>query len=157
MWRPGGRSYSRAWPRAWVYRGNDRLITNADGPHVIGEAWKVKFEPKILADVGEKLDQVAKIAGASDDYDEGRRWAGEGQTAFGHPLTVARFAPGLASPKHHRLQLLRQPHINPFPDPGSGPLPVVAIKLIGRSKCRRQFRSFWSVCLKRSASPRFSV
>ena len=30
---------------AWVYRGNDWLITKADAPHVAREAWTVKFEP----------------------------------------------------------------------------------------------------------------
>ena len=34
---------------AWVYRGNDWLITKADAPHVAREAWTVKFEPKIVA------------------------------------------------------------------------------------------------------------
>jgi hydroxymethylpyrimidine pyrophosphatase-like HAD family hydrolase len=57
---------------AWVYSGNDWLITNADGPHVTREAWTVKFAPKIVADVGEKLDRVAKIVGVSDDYDKVR-------------------------------------------------------------------------------------
>ena len=35
---------------AWVYRGNDWLITKADAPHVAREAWTVKFEPKVVAD-----------------------------------------------------------------------------------------------------------
>src|SRR6202042_646542 len=33
---------------AWVYRGNDWLITKADAPHVAREAWTVKFEAKIV-------------------------------------------------------------------------------------------------------------
>jgi HAD superfamily hydrolase (TIGR01484 family) len=35
---------------AWVYRGTDWLITNADAPHVAREAWTVKFQPKVVAD-----------------------------------------------------------------------------------------------------------
>ena len=35
---------------AWVYRGNDWLISRADAPHVAREAWTVKFEPKVVAD-----------------------------------------------------------------------------------------------------------
>ena len=31
----------------------------------------MKFEPKIVPDVGGKLDQVAKIVGVSDEYDTG--------------------------------------------------------------------------------------
>src|SRR4051795_1169996 len=34
---------------AWVYCGNDWLITKAGAPHVAREAWTVKFEPKVVA------------------------------------------------------------------------------------------------------------
>ncbi len=78
---------------AWVYRGNDWLITKADAPHVGREAWTVKFEPKIVADIGEKLDQVAKIVGVSDDYDKVRRCEADAQTAFGRHATAARSQP----------------------------------------------------------------
>ena len=49
----------RADPRAhgldvWVYRGNDWLVGKADGPHVEHEAWTVKFEPKVVADVADE-------------------------------------------------------------------------------------------------------
>ena len=74
----------------WVYRGNDWLITKADAPHVAREAWTVKFEPKIVPDVGDKLDQVAKIVGVSDDYDKVRRCEADAQTAFGQHATAAR-------------------------------------------------------------------
>src|SRR6516165_4156864 len=78
---------------AWVYRGNDWLITQADAPHVAREAWTVKFEPKVVADVGEKLDQVAKIVGVSDDYERVRRCETDAQTAFGQCATAARSQP----------------------------------------------------------------
>jgi hydroxymethylpyrimidine pyrophosphatase-like HAD family hydrolase len=51
----------------WVYSGNDWLITKAVAPHVAREAWTVKFQPKVVADVREHLQQVAKIVGVSDD------------------------------------------------------------------------------------------
>src|SRR5580698_10602786 len=35
---------------AWVYRGNDWLITKANAPHVEREAWTVRFQPKVVAD-----------------------------------------------------------------------------------------------------------
>ena len=55
----------------WVYSGNDWLITKAVAPHVAREAWTVKFAPKVVADVREHLQQVAKIVGVSDDLEQG--------------------------------------------------------------------------------------
>src|SRR6202161_2151528 len=46
-----------------VYSGNDCLITKIDPPHVAREAWTVKFEPKVVANLAEHLQQVAKIVG----------------------------------------------------------------------------------------------
>src|SRR6478672_11020980 len=51
---------------AWVYSGNDWLITDTAAPHVAREAWTVKFQPKVVADVAQHLQQVAKIVGVSD-------------------------------------------------------------------------------------------
>jgi Cof subfamily protein (haloacid dehalogenase superfamily) len=78
---------------AWVYRGNDWLITKADAPHVAREAWTVKFEPKIVPDLGQKLDQVAKIVGVSDDHDKVQRCEAEAQASFGQRATAARSQP----------------------------------------------------------------
>jgi Cof subfamily protein (haloacid dehalogenase superfamily) len=78
---------------AWVYSGNDWLISRADAPHVAREAWTVKFEPKIVPNVGEKLDQVAKIVGVSDDYDKVKRCEADAQTAFACRATAARSQP----------------------------------------------------------------
>src|SRR5277367_127300 len=55
---------------AWVYRGNDWLITKADAPHVAREAWTVKFDPTVVTDFEGKLGDVAKIVGISDDLDK---------------------------------------------------------------------------------------
>jgi Cof subfamily protein (haloacid dehalogenase superfamily) len=78
---------------AWVYRGNDWLITKADAPHVAREAWTVKFEPKIVGDVGEKLDAVSKIVGVSDDYDKVQRCEADAQAAFGQRASANRSQP----------------------------------------------------------------
>jgi hypothetical protein len=78
---------------AWVYRGNDWLITDPDAPHVAREAWTVKFEPKIVADIGEHLDQVAKIVGVSDDYDNVQRCESDARAAFLERATAARSQP----------------------------------------------------------------
>jgi Cof subfamily protein (haloacid dehalogenase superfamily) len=78
---------------AWVYRGNDWLITKADAPHVAREAWTVKFEAKVVADVAEKLDQVAKIVGVSDDLDKVKRCEADAQAAFGDRASANRSQP----------------------------------------------------------------
>jgi Cof subfamily protein (haloacid dehalogenase superfamily) len=77
----------------WVYSGNDWLITKLDAPHVAREAWTVKFEPKIVSDVRQHLQQVAKIVGISDDLDRVRRCEAEAQAAFGQHATAARSQP----------------------------------------------------------------
>jgi Cof subfamily protein (haloacid dehalogenase superfamily) len=78
---------------AWVYRGNDWLITKADAPHVAREAWTVQFEPKIVVDVAEKLNEVAKIVGVSDDYDKVERCEADARATFGERATAARSQP----------------------------------------------------------------
>ncbi|HZB91508.1 MAG TPA: Cof-type HAD-IIB family hydrolase [Stellaceae bacterium] len=78
---------------AWVYRGNDWLITKPGAPHVAREAWTVKFEPKLVADFGGALDKVAKIVGVSDDLDRVRRCEADAQAAFGERATANRSQP----------------------------------------------------------------
>ncbi len=78
---------------AWVYSGNDWLITNDGAPHVAREAWTVKFQPKVVADVREHLQQVAKIVGVSDDLEKVRRCEAEAQAAFGQRATATRSQP----------------------------------------------------------------
>jgi len=77
----------------WVYRGNDWLIAKADAPHVAREAWTVKFEPKVVANVGERLDQVSKIVGVSDDFDLVKRCEADAQAAFGDRASATRSQP----------------------------------------------------------------
>jgi Cof subfamily protein (haloacid dehalogenase superfamily) len=78
---------------AWVYRGNDWLISKADAPHVAREAWTVKFDPMVVKDVAEKLDQVAKIVGVSDDLDKVQRCEAAAKKAFGQHATANRSQP----------------------------------------------------------------
>lgn len=77
----------------WIYSGNDWLITKLAAPHVAREAWTVKFEPKVVSDIGEHLQQVAKIVGVSDDLDTVRRCEAEAQAAFGQHATANRSQP----------------------------------------------------------------
>ena len=78
---------------AWVYRGNDWLITKQGAPHVAREAWTVKFEPKVVADFTGMLGDVAKIVGISDDLDAVQRCEADAQTAFGARATATRSQP----------------------------------------------------------------
>jgi Cof subfamily protein (haloacid dehalogenase superfamily) len=78
---------------AWVYSGNDWLISKPDAPHVAREAWTVKFEPKVVADVAEHLQEVAKIVGVSDDLEKVQRCEAEAQAAFGQHATATRSQP----------------------------------------------------------------
>ena len=78
---------------AWVYRGNDWLITKADAPHVAREAWTVKFDPMVVKDVAERLDQVAKIVGVSDDLDKVQRCEADARKVFGQRATANRSQP----------------------------------------------------------------
>jgi Cof subfamily protein (haloacid dehalogenase superfamily) len=77
----------------WVYSGNDWLISKPDAPHVAREAWTVKFEPKVVADVAERLQEVAKIVGISDDLEKVKRCEAEAQAAFGKDATATRSQP----------------------------------------------------------------
>jgi len=78
---------------AWIYSGNDWLITERDAPHVAREAWTVKFEPTIVADFDKQLNQVAKIVGVSDDHERVRRCEADAQSMFGQRATAARSQP----------------------------------------------------------------
>jgi Cof subfamily protein (haloacid dehalogenase superfamily) len=78
---------------AWVYRGNDWLISKADAPHVVREAWTVKFDPIVVKDVAEKLDQIAKIVGVGDDLEKVQRCEADARRAFGQRATANRSQP----------------------------------------------------------------
>jgi Cof subfamily protein (haloacid dehalogenase superfamily) len=78
---------------AWVYSGNDWLITKPGAPHVAREAWTVKFEAKVVTDFGDSLHQVAKIVGVSDDHDRVRRCEADAQAVFGQRVTSSRSQP----------------------------------------------------------------
>jgi len=52
---------------AWLYRGKEWNILDADGPHVAKEAATVQFEPTVVDSYDGLHHQVAKIVGVSDD------------------------------------------------------------------------------------------
>jgi Cof subfamily protein (haloacid dehalogenase superfamily) len=53
----------------WVYRGIDWFVPERHGPHVDREEWTVKFPPTVVPDFNDKMDDVAKIVGVSDDLE----------------------------------------------------------------------------------------
>src|SRR5215469_14758746 len=75
---------------AWVYCGNDWLITKRDAPHVTREAWTVKFDPKVVANFDDRLTSVAKIVGISDDLERVSRAEADAQAAFKDRATASR-------------------------------------------------------------------
>jgi Cof subfamily protein (haloacid dehalogenase superfamily) len=78
---------------AWVYSGNDWLISKEGAPHVAREAWTVKFQPKVVADVREHLQGVAKVVGVSDDLEKVKSCEAEAQAQFGDRATATRSQP----------------------------------------------------------------
>lgn len=78
---------------AWIYRGNDWLITKPDAPHVAREARTVQFQPTVIVDFGNELDHVIKIVGVSDDHDRVQRCEADAQAAFGQLATARRSQP----------------------------------------------------------------
>ena len=77
----------------WVYRGHDWLVGKKDAPHVSREAWTVKFEPEVMANLGADPDGISKIVGISDDLDRVAACEAEAQAAFGDRATAARSQP----------------------------------------------------------------
>ncbi|MFT9374940.1 Cof-type HAD-IIB family hydrolase [Komagataeibacter saccharivorans] len=76
----------------WVYNGNDWIVSNADAAHVAREQWTVKFPP-VVGNVEEKLDQVVKITGVSDDLDLMKRLEHDLQQALGDMASAALSQP----------------------------------------------------------------
>jgi Cof subfamily protein (haloacid dehalogenase superfamily) len=54
---------------SWIYRGNDWFVRDRHGPHVDREEWTVKFPPTVVPDFADKMDEVVKVVGISDDLD----------------------------------------------------------------------------------------
>lgn len=63
----------------WVYRKAEWYITQANAPHVEREQRTVRFEPKVVSELGELLDAAVKIVGVTDDADAIKRCEAEAQ------------------------------------------------------------------------------
>jgi Cof subfamily protein (haloacid dehalogenase superfamily) len=77
----------------WIYRGADWYVPDLKGPHVDREAWTVKFQPKIMTDIEDQTDDVAKIVGVSDDYDAVSKASAAAHEQFGDHVAAAASQP----------------------------------------------------------------
>jgi Cof subfamily protein (haloacid dehalogenase superfamily) len=53
----------------WIYQGADWYVPDPGGSHVDRESTTVRFEPKVMNNVQDHTESVAKIVGVSDDHD----------------------------------------------------------------------------------------
>jgi hydroxymethylpyrimidine pyrophosphatase-like HAD family hydrolase len=74
-------------------RVNVCWITKANAPYVARDAWTVKVEPTVVADVADALGGVAKIVGISDDLEKVKLCEADAQAAFGDRATATRSQP----------------------------------------------------------------
>lgn len=78
---------------AWLYAGNDWLIHKRDAPHVAREQKTVQFEPKVVDDFGDAIENAVKIVGVSDDHDVIHKCATDVHARFGDHVTAALSQP----------------------------------------------------------------
>jgi Cof subfamily protein (haloacid dehalogenase superfamily) len=77
----------------WIYRGADWFVTDPEGPHVDREAWTVKFDPTVVDDYQDLIDDVAKIVGVSDDHGSIQKASEAAQEQFAQHVTAAASQP----------------------------------------------------------------
>jgi hypothetical protein len=78
---------------AWLYRGKEWNILDADGPHVAKEAATVEFEPTVVDSYDGLHHQVAKIVGVSDDGEAMDAATREVADRFGDHVSAAQSQP----------------------------------------------------------------
>jgi Cof subfamily protein (haloacid dehalogenase superfamily) len=55
--------------QVWIFRGQDWLVRDPNGPYVGLEEHTVGFRPTVVEDFGRVLDPAAKIVGVSEDFE----------------------------------------------------------------------------------------
>ena len=78
---------------AWLYRGSDWLVVDADGPHVAHEAQTVQFQPTVVASFDGLESDIAKIVGVSDDHGAVAAAATAAADEFGDRVSSSRSQP----------------------------------------------------------------
>lgn len=76
----------------WVYRGEDWLVRDPEGPHVDREANTVQFDPTVVESL-EGIGGVVKIVGVSDDFDVVASAADATRAELGEHVSAARSQP----------------------------------------------------------------
>ena len=77
----------------WLYAGNDWFVHEKDAPHVAREQKTVQFEPKVVADFGDRIESAVKIVGVTDDHDLIARCLEDVHEKFGSKVTAALSQP----------------------------------------------------------------
>lgn len=77
----------------WLYTADEWLVTDPGAPHVEREAWTVKFDPTVVADLSDHLEAVVKIVGTSDDLVAVRNCEAAAREALGTEVEAARSQP----------------------------------------------------------------
>ncbi len=78
---------------AWIYRGAEWYVHDANGAHVEREAWTVKFEPTVLDSYESVMDGVVKLVGVSDDLDAVVAASRAAHDKLGDRVSAARSQP----------------------------------------------------------------
>jgi len=78
---------------AWLYRGADWLVRDANAPHIRKEADTVRFEPTVVEDFTGLTDGIAKIVGVSDALDRVAEAEQAARERFGDHVSAARSQP----------------------------------------------------------------
>jgi len=78
----------------WVYTEEEWLIRDRDAPHVVREAWTVKFEAKVVESFTDAhLSHAVKVVGISDDLDRVAACEKAAQKTLGERASAARSQP----------------------------------------------------------------
>jgi Cof subfamily protein (haloacid dehalogenase superfamily) len=85
----------------WVYSGADWLVRDPKAPHVDREAATVKFAPTVV-DSFERISDVAKIVGVSDDHDLVAATARQAREKLGDHVSAAASQPYYLDITHPR-------------------------------------------------------
>jgi Cof subfamily protein (haloacid dehalogenase superfamily) len=85
----------------WVYSGADWLVQDPEGPHVAREAWTVEFDPTTV-DTFDRVGDVAKIVGVSDDHELVATSTTEVRDALGDHVSAAQSQPYYLDITHPR-------------------------------------------------------
>ncbi len=77
----------------WIYKGSDWFVHERHGAHVDREEWTVKFSPTVVSSYEDKMDDVAKIVGVSDDLDAVVKCEQAVRAAFGPQAGTQQSSP----------------------------------------------------------------